>query len=191
MKNPSPENRRIFEGARDHLNDASIKNSEQFDKAILSLSSAGLALSLSFTKFVKPISEAEHLWLLHSSWLCFGLAIIATVISFLTSNSAITVERDHIYKYYIEENDVYGDKKNYWGVVTFWLNRFSAIVFLVAVMSTVFYVWSNTQKEESAMSQEESTERGYVPPKKEPASESGSGNNKNQGSQSQPSNDKK
>ena len=41
-------NRKIFENARDQLDDASLKNSEQFDKAILSLSSAELALPLSF-----------------------------------------------------------------------------------------------------------------------------------------------
>ena len=179
---PSQENRKIFEGARDHLNEASLKNSEQFDKAILSLSSAGLALSLSFTQLIKPISEAEHLWLLRVSWVFFGLSIISTVISFLTSNSAISVEREHIYKYYMEENDDYSNIRNYWGVITYWLNRFCAAVFIMAVISTVLFIWGNTHQEESDMSHSLSTEKkGYVPPKKEPAKDPATGGENNQG----------
>ncbi len=167
---PTQENKRMFEDARDHLNEASLKNSEQLDKAILSLSAAGLALSLSFTKFITPISQAENLWLLHSSWVCFGLAIITTVLSLLTSSSALSIEREHIYKYYMEKNDTYANKSNCWGIITYWLNRFSAAVFILAMISTVSYVWSNSQQEEAIMSQKQSTEkRGYVPPKKQPA----------------------
>lgn len=166
--NVNPENRRIFESARDHLNDASLKNSEALDKAILTLSSSGLALSLTFTKFVAPIGAAKAVCLLHISWLCFGGAIISTIVSFLSSTSAIAVEREHIYKYYIKENDKYANEKNIWGRFTYWLNRISAMLFIVGMLSTVGYVWSNTQQEQ-VMSKKEN-ERGYVPPKREPSS---------------------
>lgn len=137
------QNRKIFEDARDHLDDASLKNSEQFDKAILSLSSAGLALSLSFTKFIKPLAEAENIFLLKISWILFGLAIIATVISFICTSNALSVEREHIYKYYIEAKDEYGDKGNVWGNITYWLNIISAAAFVFAMTTTVSYVWTN------------------------------------------------
>lgn len=142
--NPKAENRRIFEDARDHLNEASLKNTEQLDKAILSLSSAGLALSLSFAKFIQPIDDAQCINLLKVSWLCFSLAIVSTIIAFVLSNSAIAIEREHIFKYYIDEDDEYATKKNYWGIATYWINRISALSFISAILSMVTYVWLNT-----------------------------------------------
>lgn len=141
--NPRAENRRIFEDARDHLNEASLKNTEQLDKAILSLSSAGLALSLSFEKFTQPFNEAKCIALLKVSWLCFSLAIVSTIISFVLSNSAIAIEREHIFKYYIDGDDEYATKKNYWGIATYWINRISALSFISAIFLMVAYVWLN------------------------------------------------
>ncbi len=164
----NPENRRVFESARDHLNEASIKNTEAFDKAILSLSSAGLVISLTFTKFIAPLDQAVSIHYLQFAWICFALAMISTVTSFLTSNSAIAVEREHIYKYYMEENDDYINKANYWGKITYWINRASAILFIVGMLTTVLYVWQNTHKE-STMADQEQT-KGYVPPIKQPSS---------------------
>ena len=169
--NPGPENRRIFESARDHLNEASIKNSESFDKAILSLSSAGLALSLTFTKFVVPIGEATNLILLHISWLCFGCSIISTVSAFLTSFSAIAVEREHIHKYYMMCDDDYANKTNVWDRITYFINRVSAVFFIVGVFSAVSYVWLNTQQDINMSDELEG--KGYIPTKNEPANNQG------------------
>ena len=161
------ENKRIFEAARDHLNDAQIKNSESFDRAILTLSSAGLALTLSLTKVVVSIDEAVYLCALHLAWGCFSLAIISTILSFLSSNKAIAKEREHIYEYYINENNKYENAENTWGIITYRLNRLSAIVFIIGMLSTVTYVWANTQKEDQMTTTTE--EKGYVPPKQQPA----------------------
>lgn len=163
----NPENRRIFEDARNHLNQASLKNSEQLDKAVLSLSSFGLALSLSFSKFIVPISEADCIWVLHIAWCSFGIAIMTTVFSFVTCNSSIIIEREYIYKYYIDEDDEYATKKNTWGIVTYWLNRITVVSFLVAILSIISYVWINTQ-EPDVSKQKENQEKGYVIPKREP-----------------------
>ena len=43
-----------------------------------------------------------------------------------------------------EEDDDYANKNNSWSKATYLLNIFSAIVFLVAIISTISYVWCNT-----------------------------------------------
>lgn len=171
-----PENRRIFESARDHLDQASLKNSEQLDKAILTLSSAGLALSLSFSNSLMQLASAENAWSLKISWICFSIAIVSTLISFLTSASAVSVEREHIYKYYMEGIDGYGATKNLWGIVTYYINRFSVFVFITAVAFSVLFIWSNVPSGEKAMSNKPHAtqdQKGYIPPKKQPASTPG------------------
>jgi len=178
-----PENRRIFESARDHLDQASLNNTEQLDKAILTLSSAGLALSLSFSNSLMRLGNAENLLGLKISWLCFSIAIVSTLISFLTSASAISIEREHIYKYYIEENDKYGAANNRWGIVTYYINRFSVVAFIAAVALSVLFVWSNVPPGENDMINKPHTsqeKKGYVPPMKQPANVPG-GNPQNQG----------
>ncbi len=178
----SPENKRIFEAARDHLDQASLKNSEQLDKAILTLSSAGLALSLTFPNTLVDFAKANNIWVLEISWLLFTISIISTLVSFLTSASAISVERDHIYKYYIEGKDEYEKTSNRWGIITYYVNRLSVLIFVTAVAFTVFYVWSNVPVKEDAMSNKPQTspeKRGYVPPKKQPT-DNGSSNPRDQ-----------
>lgn len=183
---PSPENRKIFEAARDHLHDAGLKNSEQFDKAILSLSSAGLALSISFSKFIVPIQQAEGVCLLRLSWFLFAVAICSTVISFITTGEAINLARDHIYRYYIEADQEYGDAKNSWGLASRYLNLISGFFFLAAIGTTVMYVTLNTNSHQTAVqASDEIVKKGYVPPKPQPADkpgnagESGTGKNSN------------
>ncbi len=167
----SEDNRRIFEAARDHLNEASLKNLEAFDKAILTLSSGGLFLTLSFSQFLVPIDQAVSVFYLKLGWLLFTLAMILTLISFLTSNSAIVEQRKYIYKYYIEENDEFANAKNFWGIITFWINRIAAVVFLMAVMFTVMYVWENTN-EVTSMAEQSGT-KGYEVPANQPANTGG------------------
>ena len=191
-------NRRIFENARDHLNQADLKNTEQFDKAILSLSSAGLALSISFSKFIAPPDIAECIVLLKLSWLLFGLAIVSTILSFLASSSAINTAREHIFQYYMEGNDAYANRPNPGSIAAYWLNRMSALLFILGITTTVIYVNQNIHiNEEHTVSNKNNSEqeqRGYVPPKNEPkpkpkpsSTDTGTGN---RGSDQQQSNSK-
>jgi hypothetical protein len=140
----SPEDRRIFESARDHLNEASLKNTEALDKAILALSSSGLALSISFIRSIVPMDEAIEVWILKAGWLLFVLALMSTVISFLASSSAIIEERKQIYAYYIQGDEQAGFSSNLWGFVTYWINRIAVLAFVLGVIMTVIFVWLNT-----------------------------------------------
>lgn len=93
------ERRKLYHQSREELLRRQLSNSQILDKSILSLSSAGLGLSVAFIKNVVSLTQATSLWLLHLSWLMFTLAIICTLISFLTSQKSIKKELNRIYQY--------------------------------------------------------------------------------------------
>jgi hypothetical protein len=66
---------------------ADAKNAEAFDKAILTLSSGALALSLAFTKDIVSPATAEYNFLLYASWAFFMLALAVNVAGFMRSFS--------------------------------------------------------------------------------------------------------
>ena len=76
---------RIYEKTRDDLLQRQRANSENFDKSILSLSSAGLGLTISFISNIVDLSSAVYLFLLYITWILFGVSIINTIVSFLVS----------------------------------------------------------------------------------------------------------
>jgi hypothetical protein len=62
---------------------ADTKNAQAFDKAILTLSSGALALSLAFIKDIVSPATAEYNILLYGSWVFLMLALAANVTGFM------------------------------------------------------------------------------------------------------------
>ncbi|MBU1100243.1 MAG: hypothetical protein KKA84_07540 [Bacteroidetes bacterium] len=137
------ENKKIYASFREYLLKSQISNSENFDKSILSLSSAALGISLAFIKDVVNLQIAQHTILLKISWILFTISIIATMLSFMTSQKSITVQLDYAEKYYLEEKMEYLNKNNWWTTVTIFLNNSSAFVFVIAIIFTVLFVILN------------------------------------------------
>jgi hypothetical protein len=79
-----------------------LQNADNFDKAVLSYSAAGLALSLGFLKDFVPIDRASLPLLLYGSWAFFVLAVVVTICSYLTSQLAQRRQLDISYTYNIE-----------------------------------------------------------------------------------------
>ena len=75
----------------DVLRTRESSNTQMFDKAILTLSSAGLGFSLAFIKNIVSLDKTISVWglntatLLYVSWLLFATAIATTLYSFLVS----------------------------------------------------------------------------------------------------------
>lgn len=81
---------RLYEQTKAELVTKQIANSTSYDTAILTLSSAFLALSVTFIKdVVAPLSNASYLLILYFSWCAFCLAIISTVASFMVGQRGI------------------------------------------------------------------------------------------------------
>lgn len=66
------ETKKIYSETRNDLLNRHLSNTEAFDKAVLSLSSAGLGVSLAFIKDIVPIHTIINIRLLYISWLCFA-----------------------------------------------------------------------------------------------------------------------
>ena len=68
---------------RDVLRGEYQKNSEDFDKLILSLASGSLGISAGFLKQIVPDPRADTLPLLVAGWALMALSLVAIVLSYL------------------------------------------------------------------------------------------------------------
>ena len=77
---------------KDELLKRDLSNTENYDKAILTLSSAGLGFSLVAIKSIVPWESAVFVWLVISGWSLLLLSIIICLVAYLVSNKAIGIE---------------------------------------------------------------------------------------------------
>ena len=137
---PDHETYRLF---CEEINKRMLSNSEAFDKAILSLSSAGLGISLTFFRFVVPANQAVSIEFLERSWYLFLGAIVSTLVSFAVSQQAQKKEIEHAEKYYLEDLEEYSNKNNPAANLTEALNILSGILFIFALINIVSFVTKN------------------------------------------------
>ena len=102
----------LYVKEEEDLSKRDLSNVENLDKAILSLSSAGLGLSLVFIKNVVELSKANHVWVLNGSWLMFVLAITSTLLSYLFGQRALNKQREFNEKYFLEGDEDAGQQKS-------------------------------------------------------------------------------
>lgn len=137
------EKRRIYERTRDDLLARQMKNSESYDRAILSLSSGALVLSLSFIKDVVQPGHGHAYALLIVSWALFGASILLTLVSYLISQQGIGLQLEYAKKYYLDGDESYESKQNYYGYTTVIFGYFSGLFFIAAFICTILFVSVN------------------------------------------------
>jgi hypothetical protein len=138
------ERKKIYSEYRDHLLKLRFSNSENLDKAILSLSTAGLGFSLVFIKDVVPLEKVGYICLLHLSWYSFAFTIVTTLFSFIVGKWAIDKQLDFAEKYYLERKEEFLNKTNWPNKITVIINFFSVSLFIGAVFLTIVFVSLNT-----------------------------------------------
>ena len=136
---PQASNETYFNAYRDNLEKARISSHEQFDKALLTLSSGGLALSLGFVQSYKLRPECP----LYLSWGAFAISILATVISLYLAPYAITQMIEYSRKYYLEGDDAFCEKEDCYTWIVKKLNLISVISFSIAIITTIFFIGNN------------------------------------------------
>lgn len=129
----------IFATYKAEVDKRELSNTDNYDKNILTLSSAGLAISLTVFKDIAPQGQTAHIWLLYSAWVLFGCAILTTIFSFLISNAALRTELEIAHKYYIEEDESVFGKVSLISKVLSWVNRFSGVFFVLAIISVITF----------------------------------------------------
>jgi hypothetical protein len=94
---------RLYEQTKAELTSQQLANSTTYDTSILTLSSAFLGLSIAFIKdVIAPISNATWLPLLYLSWICFCLAIVSAIFSFMIGQLSYKALRTGAERYYIQ-----------------------------------------------------------------------------------------
>jgi len=134
----------LFKTSRDDLLKRTLSNSESYDKAILSLSSALLGVSLAFLKDILQLQNTSQPWLLILSWWLFASAIISTLISFRTSQAAITRQFAILLDLYYHRRDGADKKKNRLAKATLVFNILSGIFFVSGIICSIVFVSLNT-----------------------------------------------
>ena len=140
------ERKKLHDSLRDELLKRQLSNSENLDRSILMLSSAGLGLSLVFVKYPFPLSEAAWVLLLYSSWILFGSAILSTLVSFFVSQQGIKKQLKMNTEYYLEGQEQVKDQKNRWAKSTEWLSYVCASTYIFGVIFLCFFVARNLSK---------------------------------------------
>lgn len=139
---------RLLERTRSELVAAQMKNAEQFDRSVLTLSSAFLAISMGFMRDVVIAGEALHRWMLLTSWGLFALTIITTLFGLLYGQNVLKKLIDGAYKFYIlKDKNAYKISEKLPPRITI-LNWFVGFLFLFAVSFTVLFVILNSMETE-------------------------------------------
>jgi hypothetical protein len=171
-KEENEHNKKLYKEYAQEANKRILSNIENYDKAILSLSVTILGLSIAFIKNIVPFEEAKDLILLERSWGFLLLAVISTIMSFL---GGIQANKKHIKlaeDYYLNDNDEAFDRKSKWTIVTELLNIGSGVFFILGIIMTVYFAYSNIENKGSTMSKnvktvspsEVNVQNGATPP---------------------------
>jgi hypothetical protein len=133
----------LHKTTRDQLIRLSLSNSEGFDRAILTLSSAGLALSITVVKDLVRSGPIHQAWSLPACWVLFALSIATVVISYITSQQGINDHMEYAHKYYEEGDDEYWNKSSPWRHWTIRLGYVGGALFLLAIALLIWFSISN------------------------------------------------
>jgi hypothetical protein len=142
----------MFNSFRDELLKRELSNSENDDKAILTLSSAALGISISAIKFVIPFDKAECIWLVKFGWVMLLISIITSLSAFLMSNNAIKIQLRNAEDYYLNGIAEAFNKQNISSFINSILNKITGITFVVAISAIVMFVVINIDPEINEMS---------------------------------------
>ncbi len=122
-----------------------VASQQSYDKAILLYSSGGLALSITFLKdLVGGTKNAVNLGLLQASWALFALAMLVTVLSFLTSAAAQEESMGDAKSYYLDGNECAWNRVSWRDVLLRYMNQVSGFSFIGGVCATVWFAIVNT-----------------------------------------------
>lgn len=157
----SPEDQKIanemFDRFRDDLLKRDLSNTESYDKAVLTLSSAALGFSLTAVKFIVPIESSGHIWLLIFGWSLLVIGVISSLFAYLISNKAIEVQLNNARDYYKSGVEDAFTRKNIFLTLNKLLNQATGILLAVAITAIVVFISININQGDKNMSKDKSS----------------------------------
>jgi hypothetical protein len=133
------ERQKLYADCRNDLLKRQLSNSENFDRSVLSLSSALLAGSIAFIRPSGVGAGTDHAAILGWSWVALGAAIMITMVSFLVSQMAIARQLEFADDYYRRKQDGALTATNDPAKWTERLNILAGAAFLAGVGLTVWF----------------------------------------------------
>lgn len=119
-----------------------LSNSENYDRAVLTLSTAFLGISFAFLKDFVPTDRAGCLFLLIVSWVALTVSVVSTIVSFCLSQRAIDVQLGKAEDYYLRDDQTALKKTRIAKAVDV-VNIASGALFVVGVLLTTAFVIIN------------------------------------------------
>jgi hypothetical protein len=136
---------------RQELYDAHLKqtwqdiqsSTDDFDKNLLTVSSAALGLSVGFIKDIVHFPTAVWHPVLYASWMCLAACVVVTVLSFRLSVAALKKHLGYLHEYYIKKNDEYLTKKSGAEKALEWSTWTAGVFFFAGIICTVAFCIKN------------------------------------------------
>ncbi len=113
--------------------------SRDFDKAAMTISSGGIVVSLAFIEKVLHGTARSPAWL-EASWICFGGGLLATFISLLTSQAAMSTAAYATDQESPSEDDLSGGR---WGTLTIICNIVTGVLVIAGVTCLLLFAGAN------------------------------------------------
>lgn len=147
-----------------------VASAESFDKAVLTLSTAGLGLSIAFVKDFVPLSAMVLPYVLYIAWGLFLTAAVGTILSFLTSQKAQQRQKELARLAYLESDAAAFDAPNVWAQRTDRLGLICGGAFILALLLTTVFAIANIQEVRMTARTPTETKGAPVPSLQRPAS---------------------
>jgi hypothetical protein len=134
---------KLYDDYRNEIDRRHQSNAENFDKAILAYSSAGLGFSLGLLKDVIRVADASSMWIVKASWCLFAFAILLVVVSYPVSQKILSIQLDRADQYYKQQKDTAFDSRSWWEFGFDWVTVGSGFAFCMAMVFTTAFVFLN------------------------------------------------
>ena len=136
------DHRQAYLDHRRMLNEWELESSGRYDRGILTMTAGALALSLAFIDKLSPEGAVQGKICLGISWGLLIATLVLSLVSHLTSQSAVRRERDTLDS---EHEGKGSDQKNPYSDATHWLNVASAIGFVGGVVFLCVFAYLNVK----------------------------------------------
>ena len=93
--------KRNYTSSSEELSRRLVSNSEHYDKAILTLSSASLGFSVFVLNYIVPWESACFLWLLFVAWGALGLSVVCSLLGYRIAIRAMKAFEVNMQAYYL------------------------------------------------------------------------------------------
>lgn len=146
----------MYDSFRDELRKRELSNTENYDKTVLTLSSASLAFSVAI---LNGLPTKDYFGILAIAWVLLVAVIISTLSAYLVGNKALADEQEKARRYYKESDESAFDESSCADKLNKWLNRFSGFGVCLSITLLVAFTALNFKEDKDMSSKNKTAEK--------------------------------